>query len=77
METTSKKVAAIAGKILQQLAKPEKLGCLYLFVSDGKTVLKLADVKALAASCLTQSPDRPKKSAPSKPLDYPRRRRKS
>ena len=77
METTSKKVAAIAGKIS---AKLQRWDGSIIWMYDGekrKPVCTKDELQSVAASALTQSPDSPKKSAPSKPLDYPRRRRKS
>lgn len=56
-ETTSKKVATIAGRLSRFLAKAEKNGCTYLFTSDGGHI---ADAQAVISSALTQTKDKKK-----------------
>ena len=55
-ERTSDRVASIAGKMLRKVKEAEahKVKWIYVMVSD---------VRAIAASALTQAKDRPKKNA--------------
>ena len=69
-ERTSKKVAAIAGKVLTQLdsADYDSIAPIYamnrnsdlFLLGINKDYLTVRDLKALAASALTQSPDKKK-----------------
>ena len=60
-ERTSKKVAAIAGRVLKAF---EDLDDDYTLRVDLLIrPITIGDLKALAASCLTQSPNKPKKQA--------------
>lgn len=54
-EKTSKRVAKIAGRILK--ASPGKASG-YVFDRKGDILCSLAELKSLAASCLTQSPNK-------------------
>ena len=73
-EQTSKRISAIAGRILKQL-EGFHIGGSPIYVVDAyrgfligtpDNYLTIADLKALAASALTQSPDKPKKKGKSK-----------
>lgn len=55
-ERTSARVSRIAGKILEM-----KLGLLDKAEFEITSGLKWADIRALAASCLTQTPTKPKR----------------
>lgn len=63
-ETTSKRVASIAGKVNSALKSFPRRHMIYVTGSDGllavKTVISVGDVVALAASALTQAADKPK-----------------
>jgi len=59
-EKSSRRVAEIAGRLLRQL-KTCRNGHLY-DVFD-KPIVSIRELKALAASCLTQTPDKRKKRA--------------
>ena len=70
-EKTSKKVAAIAGFILNELESSmyediapiyamNRVNDLFTLSSAGKKYINVGDLKALAASCLTQTADKPK-----------------
>ncbi len=70
-EVTSKRVSAIAGRILQRLGERECFGSVmaeYFEDKIGDTCLHglctVVEMKALAASCLTQSKDRLKSDKP-------------
>lgn len=74
-EVTGKKVAAIAGRVLERLGEFPDATHIWIQVPVAKVndnnplgftlygVFPVADLKALAASALTQSPDRPKRKA--------------
>lgn len=58
-ERTSARVAKIAGKIVAHKGLDRD----YVFPEIG---LKWSELRALAASCLTQAPDKPKKKGKAK-----------
>lgn len=60
-EKTSKRAATIAGRILERLKEmpPRIVGTI---VHQGVDLCTVKDLKTLAASALTQTPDRPKKT---------------
>ena len=63
-EKTSKKVATIAGRVLKGLTAWQKdfdhPEAFNVFGTKYGVKVTIADLKALAASCLTQSADKPK-----------------
>ena len=71
-EKTSKRIAAIAGRVLNGIAEWQKMWLEFdpnakqgkdsykVFTFATKHHITVADLKALAASALTQSPDRKK-----------------
>lgn len=71
-EVTSARVARIAGKVLEKLRAAadasDRISKLRPVASDSMltvnffSVCTVAELKALAASCLTQTKDKPKKS---------------
>lgn len=71
-ERTSKRVAAIAGRILRHFAEPGNIDCddsgIAMVMNSSRSTyiapienVTVADLKALAASALTQSPEKPKR----------------
>ena len=64
-ERTLARVARIAAGILA-LKKPEAECCVW--IEGSKAVwIKWSDIRALAASCLNQAPDKPKRTVKRKP----------
>ncbi len=61
-ERTSKRVAAIAGKILA--VKAIRGEWVWLYDDGVAKMIPWRDIRALAASCLNQTPDKPKKARP-------------
>ncbi len=69
-ERTSKRVSAIAGKIMRNIQHvrtgPSQYNPVYMYYpasSANETLIcTIGDLKALAASALTQTPDKPKKA---------------
>lgn len=62
-ECTSKRVSAIAGKIMRKLKEIEHLKSDSITISDGPVDVKLCtavELAALAGSCLTQTADKKK-----------------
>ena len=60
-EKTSKKVAKLAGKILNAFSENEKKQPLFVLTRDGdlwRTWIKVEDLQSLAASALTQVADK-------------------
>ena len=60
-EKTSKKVAKLAGKILNTFGTNEKKQPLFVLTTDGdlwRTWIKVEDLQSLAASALTQVADK-------------------
>lgn len=61
-ERTSARVARIAGRVLS--GTRDDCNCWMGKSASGKAVwVKYSDIRALAASCLTQAEDRPKRAA--------------
>ncbi len=61
-EKTSKRVAAIAGRIMAVKAIPRDYCVIFDTKKDDAVVLQWTDLRALAASALTQAADKPKKA---------------
>jgi hypothetical protein len=59
-ERTSKRIAAIAAKVMRITDKKSQR-IRFSAASGLELVLTVGDLKALAASCLTQAPDKPKR----------------
>lgn len=78
-ERTSARVAKIAAKVLARQAYPASATVQICFDTKGygrgfaNPGVTWGDIKALAASCLTQSPDRkrPRKKPPARSAFYP------
>lgn len=70
-ERTSKRVAKIAGRVLALRGRLQVLPsgrlCDYCFGPG----IKWSDIRALAASCLTQTADKPKRKKPRRPYVAP------
>lgn len=62
-EKTSKRVAAIAGRVLAIKAPADEEVLVFDKIADKIVRLRWRDVRALAASALTQAADKPKKKA--------------
>ncbi len=61
-EKTSKRVSAIAGRILKRL---NAFPCSFVYIYESEKgpehiVCSVRELKAIAASCLTQTPDKPR-----------------
>jgi hypothetical protein len=59
-EVTSKRVAAIAGKVLRLMKYYKHLGAKWQILAQGDDYVTLGEIKALAGSALTQAKDKPK-----------------
>lgn len=67
-EQTGKRAATIAGKILKQLKRQERVVAVFAFVeghyeNENGMLCTVDELKILAASALTQAPDKPKRKA--------------
>ena len=67
-ERTSKRVAQIAGRVLEKLTSAKNAQATWISdYNDGVSsifVCTVGELKALAASCLTQAPDKKRKAKP-------------